>query len=57
MTSIEITARVAQALDDVVGILAVSGELLDWTYLFGWADRHGTAELLRQLADSANELS
>lgn len=44
-------------LDDVVGILAVSGPTLDWNYLSGWAEKHGTADLLKQLAASVNDLN
>lgn len=44
-------------LDDVVGILAVSGPTLDWNYLSGWAEKHGTADLLKHLAASVNDLN
>lgn len=32
--------------DDVRNILAVRGPDLDWAYIAGWAERHGTAALL-----------
>lgn len=37
-------------LDDVVGILAVSGRTLDWKKVSGRAVQHGTADPLNQLA-------
>lgn len=36
-------------LDDVVNLLAVSGEMLDWPYVRRWTDVHGTSFLLDQL--------
>jgi hypothetical protein len=36
-------------LDDVVNVLNVSGESLDWQYLKRWTDEHGTSELLKQM--------
>ncbi len=36
-------------LDDVEGVLAVSGRGLDWQYIFRWTDQHDTSDLLRQL--------
>jgi hypothetical protein len=44
-------------LDDIVGILAVSGAALDWNYLIDWARKHGTTELLKQLAASVSDLN
>ena len=44
-------------LDDVIGILAVSGPTLDWNYLSDWVEKHGTADLLKQLVASVNELN
>jgi hypothetical protein len=40
-------------LDDVVNLLAVSGEHLDWGYLRRWTSEHGTGELLGQLCREA----
>jgi hypothetical protein len=39
-------------IDDVIGILAVNGTSLDWTYLNQWTAKHNTSELLKQLIDS-----
>jgi hypothetical protein len=36
-------------VDDVRGILSVRGENLDWNYLDGWCDIHGTLGLLEQI--------
>ncbi len=36
-------------LDDVVNVLIVSREALDWTYIRRWTDPHGTTALLDQL--------
>ena len=42
-------------LDDVVNLLIVSGEKLDWQYIRRWTDEHGTTDLLDQLRDEAGE--
>ena len=44
-------------LDDVMGILAVSGESLDWSYVRVWTDRHGTSEILQQLSSAVQHLN
>jgi len=44
-------------LDDIIGILAVSGKTLDWQYLCGWAERHGTSDILKQLASAVQDLN
>ena len=36
--------------DDVVNILSLNHEQLDWDYVFSWTDSHGTSPLLRQLS-------
>ena len=36
--------------DDVVNILSLNHEQLDWDYVVGWTDSHGTSPLLRQLS-------
>ncbi len=36
-------------LDDVVNVLSVSGETLDWGYIRNWTDQHATTVLLDQL--------
>lgn len=40
-------------LDDVVNLLAVSGDMLDWTYIRRWTETHGTRGLLDQLCSEA----
>ena len=44
-------------LDDVLGILAVSGDRLDWTYLSFWTRQHGTEQRLLQLKASLPDLN
>lgn len=43
-------------IDDVRGVLAVSGGQLDWDYIQRWASLHGTLELLRQIQASLPNL-
>lgn len=38
-------------LDDVEGVIAVSGSQIDWDYCFRWADKHGTRDLLDQIVN------
>ena len=40
-------------LDDVVNVISVSGEKLDWDYIRRWTNDHGTTELLAQMRDEA----
>jgi len=40
-------------IDDVVNLLAVSGGMLDWTYVRRWTAEHGTSDLLDQLCREA----
>jgi len=40
-------------LDDVVNVLSVSSETLDWNYIRNWTDQHGTTDLLDQLREEA----
>ncbi len=42
-------------LDDVVNILAVRGNKLDWEYLTRWTALHGTYDLLKELHESIPE--
>ncbi|HEV3343601.1 MAG TPA: hypothetical protein VG125_24730 [Pirellulales bacterium] len=35
--------------DDVRGIIAQLSEGLDWTYIYSWADRHGTRQLIDKI--------
>ncbi len=40
-------------LDDVVNVIGVSGQLIDWDYLHHWTGQHGTTDLLNQLRAEA----
>jgi hypothetical protein len=40
-------------LDDVVNVISVSGDLMNWDYVHGWTERHGTRDLLEQLRREA----
>lgn len=40
-------------LDDVVNLITVSGDVLDWEYVRGWTTAHGTAHLLAELRAEA----
>lgn len=39
-------------VDDVRSIIAVQQDALDWTYLCGWTDRHGTTAELNRIRNS-----
>lgn len=39
--------------DDLIGVLSVSGEKLDWPYLERWCREHGTWELLNEVRAKA----
>ncbi len=43
-------------VEDLKGVLAVSGGQLDWDYILGWAGQHGTLELLRRIQASMPNL-
>lgn len=38
--------------EDVQSVLAVQKEFLDWDYLRGWTERHGTEQLLNEILES-----
>ncbi len=38
--------------EDVRDVIAVQGGVLDWDYIYSWADRHGTRELLEDIRRS-----
>jgi hypothetical protein len=38
--------------DDVRAVLAVKGPDLDWPYVYGWCDQHGTRALLDEIRSS-----
>lgn len=40
-------------LDDIVNLLTVSGDRLDWEYVLGWSRQHGTITLLAELRAEA----
>ena len=40
-------------LDDIVNLIAVSGDELDWEYVNRWAKVHGTSNLLTDLRAEA----
>lgn len=42
-------ARRSRDWDDVKNVLAVQGNALDWAYIEGWCDRHGSRAHLDQL--------
>lgn len=44
-------------LDDVESVIGVSGDKLDWQYVYRWTDQHGTSELLRQLNAEIPEIN
>ncbi|MCA9012947.1 MAG: hypothetical protein KDB01_24515 [Planctomycetaceae bacterium] len=44
-------------LDDIIGILAVSGRTFDWQYLQDWAEQHGTSDILKQLMSAVQDLN
>ena len=39
-------------VDDVRNVLAIQGDNLDWTYIHGWCDQHGTRTLLEAIRRS-----
>lgn len=38
--------------DDVQAVVAVQGDNLDWSYIYHWADQHGTRHLLDEIRRS-----
>lgn len=38
--------------DDVQAVLAVQGDNIDWPYVYGWCDQHGTRALLDEIRSS-----
>lgn len=42
----------AKDVDDVRGVIGVSGEIVDWGYVHGWCDAHGTRQLLDEIRNS-----
>jgi hypothetical protein len=46
----------AKDVDDVRGILTVRSDKIDWDYVNGWCDAHGTRALLDQIRESVPEV-
>ena len=44
-------------LDNVIGTLAVSGKAHDCQYLYAYAERHGTSDIVKQLATAVQDLN
>jgi hypothetical protein len=42
----------AKDTDDVRNVVAVQGDALDWNYIHGWCDQHGTRALLDDIRRS-----
>jgi hypothetical protein len=38
--------------DDLLNVIATSGDRMDWDYVHAWADRHGTRALLDEIRRS-----
>jgi hypothetical protein len=36
-------------LDDIEKVIALRRQEIDWTYVYGWCDRHGSRELLEEV--------
>ena len=47
--------RVADALT-ARAVIGVQGEKLDWAYIEGWCERHGTSALLEQIRRTVPKL-
>jgi hypothetical protein len=44
--------RRSKDTNDVRDLISVQGDALDWNYIYSWADRHGTRELLDEIRAS-----
>jgi hypothetical protein len=42
--------------DDVRGVIGVQGDRLDWPYIEGWCERHGTRALLEEIRRTVPKL-
>ncbi|MBY0527876.1 MAG: hypothetical protein K2R98_31050 [Gemmataceae bacterium] len=47
-----VRARRGKDREDVRDMIAVQGNTLDWTYIYHWADQHGTRSLLDEIRQS-----
>jgi hypothetical protein len=45
-------ARRSKDWDDIRNVIAVQGERIDWDYVHGWCDRHGTRPTLDEIRGS-----
>ncbi len=36
-------------LQDIRNVIAVQGDAIDWSYVEGWCDQHGSRELLEKI--------
>lgn len=45
-------AKRSKDKDDVRDVLAVQGSNIDWPYVYGWCDQHGTRALLEEIRSS-----
>ncbi len=43
-------------LSDVRSVMAVQGDAIDWPYVEGWCDRHGSRPLLEKLREEVRRL-
>jgi hypothetical protein len=50
-------ANRAKDIQDVKAIIDAQGDNIDWAYVEGWCDRHGTRDLLEQLREEARRQS
>ena len=42
--------------DDIRAVMGVQGDKLDWGYIEGWCDRHGTRALLEEIRRTVPKL-
>ncbi|HEY7157174.1 MAG TPA: nucleotidyl transferase AbiEii/AbiGii toxin family protein [Gemmataceae bacterium] len=47
-----LTAQRSKDRNDVRDVIAVQGENIDWPYVHGWSDQHGTRALLDEIRHS-----
>lgn len=44
--------REGKDASDVANVIAVSGDIIDWSYVYSWSDQHGTRGLLETIRAS-----
>jgi hypothetical protein len=47
-----LNSRRTKDRDDARDVIAVQGENIDWPYVYGWCDQHGTRALLDEIRSS-----